>query len=312
MVRNFFLAFAASALFILIPVAALNILVDPYGIHSNSMGLNFAGSERVFKIFAVRRVPHDGLLLGSSRMSYVDPAIIPRARLFNSAFSQASLVEMLTYLRRWAGQPDVVIIGLDFYMMNESEDAPGYVSVLDKSVMSIVVDHALSWEAAHRSVEALIARAHGERPALQANGARDAMVRNAEKALLSAEGQAAEYRESINWPARSAYLRYRYAPSRTQILRQIAQHLENAKIRYAVVLGPVNREFKETAIDANGLSDTFERWRNDMRDIFPNLHDFSYQYTDPSYFFPYDAGHFTPETGKLILEPILDELIKAR
>ncbi len=312
MIRRFFLAFAASALSIVIPVMALNVLVDPYGIHSNSMGLNFAGSERVFKIFAVRRVPHGGLLLGSSRMSYVDPAIISGARLFNSAFSQASLVEILTYLQRWAGQPDFVIIGLDFYMMNESEDVPGYVSVLDKSVMSIMVDHALSWEAAHRSAEALIARAHGERPALQANGARDAMVRNAEKALLPAEGQADEYRESINWPARSAYLRYRYTPSRIKILRQIAQHLEDTKIRYAVVLGPVNQEFKKTAIDANGLSDTFERWRRDMRDIFPDLYDFSYTYTDPSYFFPYDAGHFTPETGKLIIEPILAAAITAR
>jgi hypothetical protein len=72
----FVLAAMATTLLLLACAAALNWWVDPFDkLGRNQIGV-YSSSERDAKPQMIIRYPHDGIILGTSRMTYVDSTMI--------------------------------------------------------------------------------------------------------------------------------------------------------------------------------------------------------------------------------------------
>ena len=90
--------------------------VDPFGFFGVNRTGYYFNSEREFKLQQVDIVPHDGLLLGNSKMAYVDPDDLPGYEFFNAAFSGAKPLEMLQFLEVHSEGVDKVALALDIRM----------------------------------------------------------------------------------------------------------------------------------------------------------------------------------------------------
>ena len=96
--------------------AVTNWLVDPFGkLGRNEIGI-YSSSERDAKPQMIHVYPHGGIVVGSSRVTYIDPSSIDRNRLFNAGFSEAMPLE---FLKLFAVKQRLVVVALDFTMFNE-------------------------------------------------------------------------------------------------------------------------------------------------------------------------------------------------
>jgi len=99
--------------------AVTNWLVDPFGkLRRNEIAI-YSSSEREAKPQMIHVNPHDGIVVGSSRVTYIDPSSIDRYRLFNAGFSEAMPEEILEFLKLFAVKQRLVVAALDFIMFNE-------------------------------------------------------------------------------------------------------------------------------------------------------------------------------------------------
>src|SRR5262245_59355810 len=109
----------ATAAALVTLIATTNWRVDPFNrLGRNQLGV-YSSSERDAKPKMIREYTHDGLIIGSSRITYIDPLLVRRYTLFNAGFSSAMPEEILNFLHVFAIDQKLVILGLDFLMFNE-------------------------------------------------------------------------------------------------------------------------------------------------------------------------------------------------
>ena len=114
--RRHALVLGLSVLLILQSIAAVNIAVDPFGFFGlNQVGF-FFNAEREFKPRQIHVYPHRALLLGNSKMAYVDPDDLPGYGFFNAAFSAAKPEEMLAFLEKNIDGVELIALALDHRM----------------------------------------------------------------------------------------------------------------------------------------------------------------------------------------------------
>ena len=74
--RRHIAVLAVLVLAVLQIIAAINIAVDPFGFFGTNHVGYYYNSERELKQKQIRNYPHRALLLGNSKMAYVDPDLL--------------------------------------------------------------------------------------------------------------------------------------------------------------------------------------------------------------------------------------------
>lgn len=126
--RIFVLSFLAVLALSLVLVAAINRLVDPYGVFSNQTidGFNSArmiDNVRIFKTHQIQKEEFDGVILGNSRAEggiFIDTDFWDAGRIYNFAMPGSTLTEIYRNLQHAHAAHNIkeALVGLDFVMFS--------------------------------------------------------------------------------------------------------------------------------------------------------------------------------------------------
>jgi len=289
------------ALSLLLGSAAWNVAADPFGLYGWERPGIYQWAERESKQTWVRRWPHDAMYVGSSRFGMIDPGALRGAVWFNAGISNAVPEELDEFLRLHLRPEMPVVLGLDFYMFNETAIPPrpsirltweDYLFRYPLHLESL----RLSWFAVRR---ALI----GREPLILANGQTNPWFfhRNEEGAVdFDYTRELAAFRDY-------RYARFAFSEMRVERLRALRDWLEERGVRYVVVLNPENAVLQREVVDADPfLRETFERYQREMRMLFPGLIDLSKsRYAAKKGYFYEDPQHYLPATGARFMNEVV-------
>ena len=300
--KRHIIVLAVLVLAVLQIIAAINIAVDPFGFFGTNQVGYYYNSERELKQKQIRNYPHRALLLGNSKMAYVNPDLLSEFGFYNAAFSSAKPSEMLTFLEAYIGDAELVAMALDHRMFLEYESA---VLDLHTPNWSDWLRYSLSLELLGKSFEALALHRRGAPSYYKANGARTTWELEARDYLTDG----IDYWDKLSL-RRDEYQRLApvFPAHRLETFRRIKSLLDQHGVDHVVYMNPLNRHEH----DVIGWQD---KWQNSksykdlvasLTEIFPEFHDYSDSaYSDPAGFWPTDFKHYRPEVGAAIIREMI-------
>lgn len=282
-------------------VAMVNFAVDPYGLLGrNTVGLYFL-SERQIKQ-NITTIPHDAIIIGSSRVAKIDPEALHAYRFYNASFSSALPEEIYAYLKDYAFKEKVVLIGLDFYMFNEAT----FPLVNMRSFSSgqyTTYEYLLSLNVLLDSFKALTSHAANKKPLITEEGqyVRPGTARETfdPKKYI---GWLDHYREEN-------YRDYAFSEERIQIVKQTRDLLKGRGIKAVFFINPEQRQIAQLTTDP-ALAPLYLRWKARLKAVIPDIVDLTspvYGYTDPGLYEVNDPSHYLSSTGALFVNRILEK-----
>jgi hypothetical protein len=300
---RFFLLTLAVAMALIASAAALNITVDPYyAFGNNSHGL-FLRSERPFKEQRVTEFQRDGMIIGNSKMAYINSGQFADANFFNASFSGALPEEILSFLNKHAKRSEVVIIGFDFWSFSKSVP---YISKshFQKSQQLLFMEYALTLDGFVDSLRTMSFARNGEPEVYLNNGSRNLTGKYASHTSTMPEALRKEQRKNSKFFSFRKLDGFRLSAKRLDAMRRLRQLLTERNIGFTVILMPVP-DVMVVELEKLGLRSLYDDWRKQMKDIFGNVLDYSESYTELDYYFA-DGVHFIPTIGRKILRASLD------
>src|SRR5579862_1091775 len=118
-------AILAVALAILCGFGAVNWIFDPFNHLRTEVDVARkdarSAGDWTLKVALAARAPYDAILIGSSKMGYVDPAQLHYYHFFDAGVGQASVEAIRDFLdvsTRSKGRIKLVVLGIDFFMLN--------------------------------------------------------------------------------------------------------------------------------------------------------------------------------------------------
>lgn len=284
--------------------AALNVGVDPYDLYGlNRFGI-FIGAEREAKQRWIQTRPHDAVLMGSSKLDFVDPRTLEAFDFFNASMGGVQPEEMEEFIRLHVHDVEGVIIGFDFFMFNQT------CFPLRPSIRLTWEDYVFRYPLNLKSLEycwhtvrkGLLGRPPVVLPWGQMNPAK-----TEEK---DATSEVIDYSEGIPYLEENHYRDYRFSEVRLDRLRQLRRTLADREIPYVAILNPMNEAVRARIRERADLEPMFQRFKTELHQIFPDLIDLSESvYSDKHGFYKLDPLHFKPETGTRFLnEEVIPEL----
>jgi len=295
--------FFAVTVAIFCVVICVNFFIDPYNeLGRNRIGLYFL-SDRQLKN-RINTFPHDALMMGSSRVANINPQELCGYHFYNASFASALPEEMYFYLEKYATHQKLVMIGLDFYMFNESEYPLSQMKKWPDHYFA-VHEYLLSWNVFRDSFIALKKWARREPPLLDINGRM-----NRGDSASSAE-PAFDPKEYNKWmkhlrgrefhPARLSKVRMIY-------LERIKDLLDKRNIKHIFFINPIQEDVY-ALIKNSGSYDDFDLWRRTLKERFPEIRDLTQgRYFKKSFFMINDPSHYKAQTGAQFINEILDEI----
>lgn len=301
--RRYLVQVAATALLLVGVIAGVNWVIDPQNVFGNNRLGVYVDQDRPSKARQVREWPHDALLLGSSKVGFINPDTLPGFRFFNAAFVAAAPEEMLSFLRHLGADAKFVAIGFDLYMFNLSHEpmvevdrfAPGNYS------SQAWHEYLFSIDTFMESIENAFKRLRGEPPVLRPNGQRDPWAIERADAPFTHPN----HERYLNDLRTNHYGNFNYAEARLDHLRQIKALLEERGQAYMVFINPLNRSVLRLLSEIPA-GEAYIRFRRDVATIFPDVKDASSgPWSDDRFFFNHDPFHYRPETGSAFLGQFL-------
>lgn len=277
--KTFFTVFAV----LLIPLLLTNILADPMMVlpfvHKWNNRVRFI-NERQQKtnqlFFSAYYGTHDfnGIILGSSRTSMIEPALFsPTYNIYNYAAAAFRPDEALTYLK-FAKQVhgkdlDIIILGLDFMGANGQKSKSGvkggrpvsYVEEVHKPLFTLA--NLLNLKAWHLATRILRAN---RRPTKESYYERDGM-HVVEYFRPSTEEQTAAFNESMNI-YRGIYHSFHYNPDYKTILANIKEQFPQT--RFLIFTTPVAQPHLHMLAEENKRAE-YEQWLKDIVEVFGSV-----------------------------------------
>lgn len=295
----------------LLVIAGFNYYMDPLWNFNhagpyNSTQIAFDERQQKSGRLTFYPEPYQTLIMGSSRVTYINQADFKGFNAYNYAFNNMLLSEYreyASYARQKNGQDFAyIIIGLDFFATNQNVrdmnkfQPPGYYTDLVgaigyryKTLLSLDVleysrknfdlakrDKKQSFTYDRRNVKRLNHISDEEKQALVAN--------------------------NLDWYGNKVYnADYKYGP-----VKDTFQQLRNdhPNTEFIVFTTPVSAPLFKLMIE-KGLYPEYARWLTDSVEVFGQIYNFmglnSVTLNMDNY---YDASHFYPEIGTLIAQRI--------
>lgn len=299
--------FFATAIVALLSALLLNTIVDPawYICHSNRLNaIKFPFDERVQK---TNRLMHsgksyDGLLFGSSRVSYIDARKIPGADVYNYALGSMYPEEYAGYIAGASRRHRIrtVYIGLDFFGTAKKrfsfavQDRPEEYFEAALNPMRILGSF-LSADSLRYALKtasmSLCGRADGEyydADFLKRMSVGEAMLH--EEIIYR---QLVLYHEQCYGPT------YAWNPALPEILRSLRRQWP--ELRFVAFTTPISAPMFSLLVHDGRLAD-FERWIRLLVEAFGSVHDFMGFNSVTTNLDNYaDAHHFKEHVGEAII-----------
>ncbi len=300
-----------TLLFIAIPllaIAGFNYWIDPlwFFSHANSYNrvqMSFNERQQKTNYLTFAREHYDALLLGSSRITYINQADFPNNRVYNYAVNNMLPREYTAYIdyaSQCNGPFDVIYIGLDFFASNRNLVLPNrfeapsyYIDTANRCAYRYT--SLLSTDTLRYARQNFNASRRGE----EINFAYD---RNNRKTLL-ATGEAEKQqriRNNLKWYGQAAYgSNYQYQDE-SNILTALKKRYPQT--RFVIFTTPEAQPLFDLIVQQNRLPD-YERWIHDWVMAGGELYDFmtpnSITTSLANY---YDASHVYPPVGTLMAQ----------
>jgi len=280
--------------------AAINVAVDPYSLYGwNRFGI-FIGAERECKQTWLKRIPHNAILMGSSKLGFVDPRTLEVYEFFNASMGGAMPEEIEEYVRLHAPEGQPLVIGLDFFMMNE------FCFPLRPSIKRDAADY---WVHYPLNLKALEYCWHTVRkgllrrpPVVTAWGQLNPEMTERKDATATQ----VDYSDGIPYLEHHHLRNYTFSETRLERLRELRRTLDTRKIPTVIVLNPMNEALRARIRERSDLEPQYQRWKAEMRGIFPDLIDLTEsEYSKVQYFYKLDPLHFKPATGTEYLNKVI-------
>lgn len=267
--------FAATLLFGLLLVSAVNAILDPYGLidlvsvtgfnekkpHGRTLG------DRIVKSIKLGIRDYDALILGTSRagaLSTTHP-FFQGARVFNGALAQTNMMEIGKVYDHAVAHQDLrtLLIGLDFLTFTDRRGMSrmSRLAFSGQSPWWLLAKTLPSGETLELSWDTL---STNRQPASTNSTDRISGFLELRRAWIDSSARRAfenEVESFLKKPDR--YGCYHYDTGRVDILANIARNAHAVDVRVVAFISPVHAHQLE-AIRARGLYGTFERWKRDM------------------------------------------------
>lgn len=296
--------FYMTLLLILLPLAGMagfNYYIDPLWNFShsnryNTIQLSFDERQQKTNAVSFGSFDYDTLLLGSSRVTYIDQHDFTGLKTYNYSVSQMDLKDYYDFIEyakaRRGGEFKCIIIGLDFYATNRNlknsaypadyyisksqEFAYRYKTLLSRDVFKF------AWKNYQAS-----------RQEIPLDYAYD---RNNVKTLnkISSTVKAQKIRANLDKYHQVVYAGYAYADVRGS-MEKIKR--ANPRTRFIVFTTPEAWPLFRVMAD-NGLFPYYQRWLQDNVEVFGSIYNFDYPNAVTTNLDNYyDASHIYPQVG---------------
>jgi len=266
-------------MFALISVGVFNYLMDPLWLFSHKFSFNniqssFSERQQKTNLIHFRNVSsHDGVLVGSSRSTFINQNDFTGMRIFNYAVDSMNTFEYKGYIDFFKNNIknlDYIIIGADFYNTNtpknitaelpkyyiENTQAPLY------RLKTLISSDALNYSI--RNIKNYF------RDSKDNKYNRD-NVRYRNKA--SEEDRLRAYTKNIK--RHTSYFvgqEYKYNPQYLSILNAVKNDNPDAKI--IIFTSPISADLLVSIIKNGKRLEEYRKWLNDLVDIFGSVYHF--------------------------------------
>lgn len=301
--KTYLAAFLGVFSILLAAVAGFNAYVDPlwFFAHANAWNrqqIGFDERQQKTNRIAFGGFPYDALLLGSSRVTYMNGHDFPGLTVFNYAVSGMRPEEYEGYLR-YARQKKgsalrTVFIGIDFFATNRhygggAPSAAHYAETAEKPLYRL--ESLLSADTFRRAMDNVRARSADCDCYGRDNVKSMARYSVSEKAEIFRVGLE-KFRNEVYGPS------YQYddsLPRRWQNLRRAYP-----ETGFVLFTTPISRPLF-VVLHESGHGPDLERWLREAVAEFGQVYDFMGINSVTDNLDNYqDAGHFYPEIGRLI------------
>jgi len=260
-----------------------------------------AGKPRM--IFAF---PHNAVIIGTSKLAAVDPADVdtPDLKFFNASWAGALPEDTWSFLNLFVHDAKLVVISLDVIMMNEKTFAFHGHTLFEPEGLKDATITAFRYLTDTEQFKTSLGYLISGKPhysILKSNGGRDSTQELARSAKMAAP----EFAGPLAIIKDVAFGEFAYSTTRVAYLEKMKALMDERHIPYVVLISPENRQMMEM-IKASGNYWALRRFRQDVRQIFPEMIDYSESWvSDDANFFQFDPLHYRPDVGaKMIREAI--------
>ncbi|WP_078414485.1 hypothetical protein [Priestia abyssalis] len=308
--KKWITTFGLSLFALLGSVWLINYLVDPLWFYDHKLNINqiqkpFNERQQKTNRLTFQDETYDTLILGSSRMTYVNQYDFIGHDAFNYAVALGSIKEfpnMIEYAEQTNGKPfKTIVIGLDFFDTNlhlEGRPAPidRYIEQVNEPFYRS--KNLLSLDTLKVSIENIRHSSSGEQypdRSYNRDNVVDAEKRELEKTKTRIYDVLSRY-ENIN---------YEYDETYKQALEKVVAQNPNSTI--IALTTPITAVRFKTELDSPVVRAGYERWLRESVDVFDNVYhfnDINSITTDLSNYF--DTNHFYPHIGRLVAHRVIE------
>ncbi|MCI0765978.1 hypothetical protein [Bacillus sp. TL12] len=293
-------------------VGLFNSYIDSLWIfpHKNKWNdVQFGFNERQQKTNYISHRPfhYDGVILGSSRTTFINENDFAGLHAFNYAVSSMDPREYDAYIEyakeKKGGSLSSIVLGLDFLGTNKNREI-----AFDKP--EVYINNARSWLYPIKSYVSMdeitysrntIERStHGGTDVDRYN--RDNIKKMRE---YTKEERDAQVKAQVDKFSKEIYGgNYEYQNMK-EILENVKAHNPNTK--FYIFTTPVSEPLFQTMIKEGRWND-YKRWLHDAVDVFGEVHHFMYVNSVTTNLDNYmDGHHFRPEIGKMIAHKVVKQ-----
>ncbi|MGA2748513.1 MAG: hypothetical protein ABSG59_07035 [Verrucomicrobiota bacterium] len=299
--RGFVLACLGISAAVVLALALLNYVVDPYGAFGNNRLGVFISAEREAKPILLRRYQHDALLVGDSKMGMIPAGQLEGYRFFNASFAGASDEEEYFFLDHFATDQKLVVLEVDFL---QCDPAVCSGDIFASRGMVSTLDSLLSAKTVEYSARTILEHLAGTPASLEPDGSGDA---SGWFKLYDRENKAVQ-----RYKLERLFNYYDHVSPgfHLSFFGKIARLLRQRGVRCAAFVPPLHAALADH-LKSSPNRQVFDRWRDEVRAIFPDVVDLSVSsYGEPKNFFQTDPVHFKPAVGVRLLNERVIPLAK--
>ncbi|MSO75166.1 MAG: hypothetical protein EXQ99_08545 [Alphaproteobacteria bacterium] len=291
-------------------VSLFNWRVDPYGLFGMNRNLFHFLNERLTKQGLINHAPPDafpdGVVLGSSMATQIDPDLVHTTRLLNLAWSAGLPEEFLYFLQSYNSELGFVVIGIDLFMFDEAQNTFQQDNHFRRFDPWRTVENLVSLDVLRHSLRHLIWKREALPPFLTPLGARNG------RALESAHRKEPhDHTEKVALYAKG-FADFHFSERRLPILQAPRSWAEGACKPLVIYTNPVSPAVL-AEFESPTLATALARFRAELRREFPDLIDLSNgPYSAARNFWAHDPVHVYPSVAARLFDEALWPALEAR